>query len=316
MVDFGNLRPVSVREIWASEARDFTPWLASEIEQLAETLGMELEVIKTEEDVGDFKVDILAKEVGSGRNVVIENEFGSTNHNHLGQLLTYAAGLDAKVVIWVTETVRDEYRQALEWLNRHTNSDTDFFAVTVEVFRIDDSRPAFEFEAVVLPNEWGRRQRQSVDNVGVSPRGKAYQRFFQGLLDELREKHHFTGARVGQPQSWYAFSSGTAGVQYSAAFAQHDRVKAEVYIDQGDTERNKALFDRLHSQKETLERDFGEPLQWERLDHRRASRIAVYRAGSIDRIDVEGKEIQAWLVDHLLRLRRVLGPPISREAAL
>ncbi len=301
--------------MWASEARDFTPWLAANIRRLGETLGMELEVTRVEADVGEFRLDILAKDLGAGRNVVIENQFGPTDHDHLGKLLTYAAALDARAIIWLTETVREEHKQALDWLNRHTDAETHFFAVTVEVFRIDESRPALEFKAVVLPNEWGRQARSLAESE-VSPRGEAYRRFFQGLLDELREKHHFTGARVSQPQSWYAFSSGISGVLYSAAFARGNRVKAEIYIDQGDADRNKALFDRLHSQREALEQSFGEPLEWERLDHRRASRIAVYRPGSIDRAEAEGEEIRTWLVDRLLRLKRVFGSQISREAAL
>ncbi len=314
VTEFGELKAVPVRQVWPNEAHHFTRWLAKNIFRLGEAIGMELEVVKAESEVGDFSLDILAKDLGSGRLVVIENQYSSTNHDHLGKLLTYAAGHDAAAAIWIAEKIRDEHKAALEWLNRHTDVDTHFFAVTVEVFRIDDSRPAFEFKPVVLPNEWQRQARASAEG-DVSPRGEAYRKFFQGLLDELRQKHKFTGAKVAQPQNWYSFSAGMSGVSYGSSFAQGDRLRAEVYFGQSDAERNKDLFDRLHARKQDLEREFGEALEWERLDDRTASRVAVYRPGSIEADEQALRETRAWMVDRLLRFKRVFGPEVSREAA-
>jgi Domain of unknown function (DUF4268) len=311
MPDFGELTPVDIREVWANEAREFTPWLAENIERLGEALGMDLEVAAREADVGDFSLDLLAKDLGTGRPVVIENQFGATDHDHFGKLITYASGVDASAVIWLTESVRDEHRQALEWLNRRTDAEIHFFAVVVEVVRIDQSRPAVLFKPIVFPNAWQRVARETAER-RVSPRGEAYRRYFQVLIDELRERHRFTGARVGQPQSWYLFPSGVQGVNYGASFAQGGRLRVELYIDQGDTERNKALFDFLLGQKADIEHDFGEPLEWERLDDRRASRIAVYRAGQIDQPDDRLAEIRAWTVERLLHLKKVLGPRLTR----
>lgn len=312
VTEFGELRGVPVRQIWPNEAHDFTDWLAKNISRLGDAIGMELELVRAESEVGDFSLDILAKDLGTGRHVVIENQYSSTNHDHLGKLLTYASGHDAAAAIWIAEKVRDEHRAALEWLNLHTDVNTHFFAVTVEVFRIDESRPAFEFKPVVLPNEWQRQARSSTERE-ISQRGESYRKFFQELLDELREKHRFTGARVGQPQNWYAFSAGVPGVSYGSSFALGNRVRAEVYLDEGDAERNKAFFDRLHARKQDLEKEFGEPLEWERLDDRRASRIAAYRPGSIDQDEQALREIRIWIVDRLLRFKRVFGPELGRE---
>jgi hypothetical protein len=311
MPDFGELTPVDIREIWANEARAFTPWLAENIARLGEALGMDLEVVAREAVVGDFSLDLLAKDLSSGRHVVIENQFGATDHSHLGQLITYAGGIDAGAVIWLTETVRDEHRQALEWLNRRTDAELHFFAVAVEVVRIDQSRPAILFKPVVSPNEWQEIARETTER-RASPRAEAYRRYFQILLDELRDKHRFTGARAAQPQSWYLFPSGVQGVNYGHSFAQGGRVRAELYIDQGDAAKNKTLFDSLLSQREAIEREFKEPLEWERLDDRRASRIAAYREGSIDLPDGSLAEIRAWAVDALLRLKQVVGPRLPR----
>lgn len=310
MPEFGEMKPVDVRELWPHEAHAFTPWLAENIGRLSEALGMELEILGQEADVGDFSLDLLAKDLGSGRTVVIENQFGSTNHDHLGKLITYAAGLDATAVIWITEVVRDEHRQALEWLNRKTDAEIHFFAVVVEAHRIDESRPALIFRPIVYPNEWQRATRESAERQ-TSSRSEAYRRYFQTLIDELREQHHFTGARVGQPQNWYSFATGVPGFVYSASLAQGGRARTELYIDVGDVEENKAIFDHLLTQKDEITREFGEPLEWERLDDRRASRIAVYRQGRIDLPEDTLAEIRAWSIDRLLRFKRVLRPRLS-----
>jgi hypothetical protein len=313
MPDFGELKSVDIRKLWPHEARDFTPWLAENITLLSDALGMELEVTAREADVGNFSLDLLAKDLGSGRPVVIESQFGATNHDHLGKVIRYAAGVAATAVVWVMEAVRDEHRQALEWLNRRTDAEIRFLAVVVEVVRIDESRPAVLFKLVVSPNKWQRVTRETAE-WQASPRGEAYRRYFQILIDKLREQYRFTGARVAQPLSWYLFSSGVYGVNYGTGFAQGGRVRVEIYIDQGDAETNKAPFDALLTQKVDIEREFREPLEWERLDDRRASRIATYREGNIIQSEEKLAEIRGWAIERLLQLKRVLSPRLVRAA--
>jgi len=309
MTDFGEIKPVTIREIWPNEATDFTPWLMDNIDRLGQALGMELEIQDREVDVGDFSLDILAKDLGTGRTVIIENELKETDHDHLGKLLTYAGGFDAGVLVWIATQLRDEHRKALEWLNEHTGPDIDCFGVVIEVFRIDNSRPVFNFKPVVFPNEWqkdtGRRSSTK------SPKAEAYRNYFQGLIDELRTKHKFTGAKVGQPQNWYSFASGVNGIIFSNVFVQGGKVRAEVYIDFQDKEKNKDLFDKLIERKELIEKEFGSNLYWERLDDRRASRIAIYRGGDIDSSSATLDEIRSWSIDNLLRLKKVLLPKIK-----
>lgn len=161
----GRLEKVDLREVWANEARDFTPWLAREenISRLSEAIGIELEVEDTEKSVGSFSADILCQEANSDHRVLIENQFGKTDHDHLGKLITYAAGLDAVTIVWISSNIRDEHRAALDWLNDNTTKDIKFLGIEIELYRIGNSPIAPNFKIVSQSNEWTKTTRQSSD---------------------------------------------------------------------------------------------------------------------------------------------------------
>jgi len=306
----GRLLRVDPRAIWKHEAHDFTPWLVENIDMLGETLGMELEVIDREGDVGDFSVDILARDLGRDRVVVIENQLEATDHSHLGQLITYAAGLDATIVIWVSREFREEHRQALDWLNRGDGAETEFFGVVLELLQIDDSKPAVSFRLAASPNNWARRsKRGAVGGTGeeLSSKRSAYQEFFQHLIDELRDQHRFTNARAGQPQNWYSFSTGTRGFQYGMSFANGSQLRVEIYIDTGDRAKNERAYARLIADRETIEKEVGEPLRWEALEGKRGCRVACYAPGSIEDPAEAHEQYRRWAIQHLLKFKKVFG---------
>lgn len=308
MTEFGVLKKLDPRQAWPHEAADFSPWLAEHLAELGGALGMEIELQSREAPVGSFSLDLLARDVGRDRLVIIENQLEATDHDHLGKLLTYAAGFDAGVVIWIATEIREEHRQALDWLNQRTESGVEFFAVVLEMLQIDDSRLAYNFRPVAFPNSW---RKTNVPAGSASERGEGYRRFFQSLIDELREHHRFTGARAAQPTNWYSFASGIQGVTYGANFALGGRFRAEVYIDRGEAETNKALFAQLEKERNRIESEFGEKLEWEKLENRRACRIAVYRRGEIeDSADVL-ESIRQWAVERLLKLKTLFGPKIE-----
>lgn len=152
MLELGRLEQVDLREAWPNEAINFTPWLAENIDHLGDALGLDLEVREQEAAVGPFSLDLLVHDVNGDRPVVIENQLDATDHDHLGKLLTYAAGYDAHVVIWIGKTFREEHRAALDWLNSRTGESTSFFGVVVEVWRISSSTAAPHFSVVASPN--------------------------------------------------------------------------------------------------------------------------------------------------------------------
>jgi len=310
-MEFGKIERINLRDIWQKEAKDFTPWLADNIGALGEVLGMELELTDTEATVGDFSLDLLAKDLGSGHTVIIENQLTQTDHDHLGKLLTYAAGFSASIVVWIADIIRDEHKQTLEWLNQRTDEETQFFGVVVEVIKIDDSKPAYSFKPVVSPSEWQKSKKRQISGA-VSAKGEAYRNYFQSLIDELREKYKFTNAKIGQPQSYYAFSSGVSNIPFVASFAQGSKARTELYIDIGDGEKNKAIFDWLYEQKDDFHSKVGQELEWERLDDKRASRIAIYRDGSIQSNEEELMDIKAWHIENLLKFKKVFSSLLKK----
>ena len=305
----GAIEKVELATIWPNEATDFTPWLEENIAMLGDALGMDLAVRGREAPVGAFHLDLLAND-GSGRTVVIENQLRPTDHSHLGQLLTYMAGFDANVIVWIASEFRDEHAEALSLLNRRTGEDTEFFGVEIQLWRIGESLPGPHFNLVAVPNEWSKQPDRNVTEP-VSERNERYRDFFQGLIDTLREKHHFTKARKASPTNWYAFSTGYGLVKYGANFAMGGRARIELYIDSSERDWNKKLFDHFNGHQTDFESELGGPLEWERLDERKASRIAIVREGSIDDDADTLSEIHDWMVDRLLKFRDVFGPRLN-----
>ena len=304
-----NIDKVELRNVWANEAADFTPWLADNISELGTALGMELELREQEADVGGYSLDILASDLNRDRPVVIENQLETTDHDHLGKLLTYAAGFDANVVVWLTRQFRDEHRQALDWLNQRTGEDTQFFGVVVELWKIGESLPAPHFNLVAAPNDWRKEsisraaERKTPD---PSSKGERYRAFFQRLIDSLREDYKFTAAKRGQDQNWYSFSSGYGRLfKYSASFTRQNQARIEVYIDSGDAGENRSIFDSLKVHRGSIESDLGYALDWQPLEGKQACRIAADRDGTIDNSDDVLEDIRNWMAKTLLEFRNV-----------
>lgn len=290
-----------LRTIWQHEEKDFTPWLAQNISLLGESLGLDLEVISVEHGVGAFSLDMLAKDTGSGNIVAIENQLEITDHNHLGQILTYASGVDAKTVVWISKEVREEHRKAIDWLNQITSEEMEFFAVEIQLIRVDESHPAPFFKIKASPNDWSKEQKKKIiSTVGITDKQEYYQQFFTALLELVhKELPGITNSKKVNHDSWKSFPTGTSGYQYNLAFRSNNRFSCELYIDFGEKEKNEQRFDFLNEQKDEIEKGLGE-LSWERLNNRRACRIALY----IDYTNDE--EMLVWGIQKLKSFRDVL----------
>jgi hypothetical protein len=311
MATLGKLKIVDAREAWRHEAHQFTPWLASQIELLGDALGLDLEVEATEVSVGDFNVDIVARESGTGRRLIIENQLEGTDHSHLGQVLTYASGTDAQFVVWISTRFRDEHRQALDWLNSRTNEGIDFFGIEIELLQIENSPFAPHFKVVAQPNEWAKGVRQVGEASELNLR---YQQLLSDILARYkRVRPHDTSTSRVSPQNWLPFSAGRTGFGYVWSMASGRRFRVELYIDTGPT--SKGFFDQLYAQRDEIEAQLGQPVSWERLDKRRASRLAIYYQVKEPPPFEENEDLKAWGVDMMVRWTTVLGPRIKTLVA-
>lgn len=219
-------------------------------------------------------------------------------------------------MIWVSRDFREEHRLALDWLNRGHGATTDFFGVVVELLQIDASKPAVNFRPVAFPNDGSRGTSTSPRSGELSTKQERYRQFFHQLIDELREKHRFTNARAGQPQNWYSFSSGHSGFWYGVSFASGGRVRAELYLDPGDADRNHACLEELKEGSADIKREFVGPLEWEALKGKRACRVAAYRDGTIEDPEEKLEEHRTWAVEQMLKFKEVFDGRIQRLAIL
>ena len=306
----GRLTRIDARSVWVHEAHDFTPWLRDNIDALGEALGVDIEAISTEVPVGDFAVDIVGRTVPAGHIVIIENQLAPTDHGHLGQLLTYAAGSQAALVVWLAPRFRDEHRQALDWLNAHTSEGIDFFGVELELLTINDSIPAPHFKLVAQPNAWAKATRE-VTAPTPTERGLRYQRFFEAALAGFKQVRPgvTSASRVGT-NNWFTMSAGRSGIALNWSFSRQG-LSVELYIDTGDVASNKGLFDALHARREELGPALGPDVRWERLDHRQASRIAVYHeVPEVPPFD-ENSDLNTWAVTTMVRWSDALRPVVK-----
>lgn len=225
--------PVALREVWAHEALAFTPWLLANADALGEALDMDLEITTAEHPVGGFSLDLIAADRRSNELVIIENQIETTDHAHLGQLLTYAGGTDPVNIVWIAAEFRDEHRAALDWLNQRTDADTRFFGVEVRAVRIGDSLPAPLFHVVAKPNDWGksiRTQARSQEGV-ASEKNLLYATFWERYLTRVANEHpDWTRARKPPAQNWFPTPSGASHVQYTVSFGRRG-LQSELYFD-------------------------------------------------------------------------------------
>ena len=177
-MEFGELRDVAVTEAWPHEAHDFTPWLADNLELLTREIGIHLEAVDTEVSVEQFSADILAVNPVDDSRVLIENQYGSTDHDHLGKVLTYLAGLEAQTIIWIAQEFHEAHLSAIRWLNEHTTDPFAFFAVRLRLVQIADSPMVPRFEVVERPNNWNRRVRDLSGTSGLSETGQFRREFW------------------------------------------------------------------------------------------------------------------------------------------
>lgn len=305
-VVLGRLTPVLPRQVWKHEAYDFTPWLLANADVLGELLGMDLELHEAEHTVGDFSLDLLGKDVSTGETVIVENQLEQSDHLHLGQILTYAAGTDPVTIVWVNTGFRPEHRAALDWLNERTTEKTRFFGVEINVVRIGNSEPAPAFRLVAQPNDWEKVVRQTVTSVGASDREARYEAFWTLWRDAVREKHpSWSNSQRVPRQQWFQFSAGVSGVNIIQAFTRHG-LAVQFQFEGPDAEQNLARYRALESRREAIEAAYRAPLTWEPLESRKSARVAIYHDPGVITDTEAWDSYLTWFMEHTERLKHAV----------
>lgn len=312
----GRIEEVDLRNIWQDEAGDFTPWLAEHLDLLGEALHLNLDLVEAEGQVGPFAVDIVA-DAGSGV-VVIENQLQRTDHTHLGQLLTYAAGRDARVLIWITPEFRDEHRAALDWLNHWTPEEIEVYGVEVRAIRIGDSLAAPEFRAVAFPNSWSRGASSRTKSA-PSESKEQFRAFWQPLIDRARElglteRRNATGVSFQH----IAESAADRDVQYVVQLHSRSKnqVSAALDIRATDAERNRQILDRLQERRVKIEAGLDFEIDWDKPNRGRSQGIRIFGTGSLDDPPERQDEVRKWMLDTVIALKSALDPHLQRIVAV
>ena len=316
--EFGRLKEVDLRAAWESEATDFTPWLAKaeNLRLLGDTIGIELELESQEKGVGPFRADILCKDTSDGSWVLIENQLEKTNHTHLGQLITYAAGLNAVTIVWISEKFTEEHRAALDWMNEKTDEKIRLFGIEVKVFQIGNSAPAPKFEIISQPNDWTKTVQHAAESGREFTDHKLLQqKFWREFRQFMEEKESFVRCQKASPQHWLNHSIGRSGFHLASILSMWNSVtekkgaeiRSELYVTGASA---KADFVALESQKSDIEKALGFPLFWHNPENKHMCRI--YARKDINFVDEKNwPECFKWLKEHLEAMHKVLAPIIK-----
>jgi len=300
----GKLKKLELRDYWKHEALHFTQWLAEteNLSQLGDEIGLDITLIQTEARVGSFAVDILASEETTGKKIVIENQLEATNHSHLGQVLTYAAVLEAEYIVWVVREARDEHKQAIEWLNEHTDEKINIFLVQIELWQIGNSEPAPKFMIACRPNDWAKSVRSANTTSNELTETKLWQlEFWQQLRAYAATEKPPLKLRTPRPQHWYDVAIGRSDCHIGlTVMLSENKVGVELYIP-----NSKELFHALHSNRTEIEQKIGlGPLLWQELPEKKASRIRAYHSADLSPSNYEA--IFSWIVTTTLKFKSTL----------
>jgi hypothetical protein len=304
----GKLEKVELKTIWEHEAHNFTPWLAQKenLELLGNTIGIELELEAQEKNVGPFRADILCKNTADDTMVLIENQIAKTDHTHLGQLLTYAAGLQSVVIIWVASKFTEEHRKALDWLNEITDEKFSFFGLEVELWKIGNSPAAAKFNISSQPNNWSKtvaRAAKNLDNTETSETKGLQYRYWQNFIAYLENSSSTLRSQSPTPKHWLTFSIGRSGFHMNALLnTVANRVGVELVI--ADKDGEKSFYSLLAKDKEIIEKEMGSALEWrENREKNRSSILLFYNANPTNELDWQVQH--EWLQNTIERFDRV-----------
>ena len=280
MEKLGKLEKVKdLRSVWKHEANDFTTWLSEEenLNTLGEEIGIDIELLSTEAKTGSFSTDILAVEANTNNKIIIENQLEQTDHDHLGKIITYASGHDAKTIIWIVKEAREEHRQAIDWLNEHTDEEINIFLCRIELWKIEDSKTAPKFQIVSSPNNWTKAIKKGIDGELSSTKMLQYN-YWTKVKNEIDKKNFKFNSRKPYAQNFYNIAVGRTLANISLNInTKTPEIKVQIWIWD-----SKELFEYLQESKDEIESELGYKLEWISSENNKSSSIEIVKNADIN----------------------------------
>lgn len=305
------LKKVPLKEVWIHEARDFTTWLENNLDILSEQLGYHLSLVEREKPVGPFSVDIHA-EGPNGDSVVIENQLEKTDHDHLGKIITYLSNLNAKTAIWITSTPRLEHVNAINWLNEISPPGISFFLVKVEAYKIDGSDPAPLFTVICSPSEEARQIGKQKEHLAEGHLRRLRLEFWKGLLDRAKIKTDLHSNVSPSKDNWVAAGAGKSGMEWRYSITMDKGGAVELFISRPNKAETDEIFGKLLENRDMIDKEFGEPLVWDKVENRRVCRIeSLSNIGGLKDAPLWDR-IQDDMIDRMVRLEKTLKPMLLK----
>lgn len=321
IVDLSRLEKVDLRDVWQTEDQDFTPWLAQEhnIKLLGDTIGLDLEVEAQEKNVGPFRADILCKNTLDDSWVLVENQLERTDHTHLGQLLTYASGLNTVTIVWIAERFTEEHRAALDWLNEITDTTFNFFGLEVELWRIGDSPVAPKFNMVSKPNDWTKtisRAASRMQSDNLTDTKLLQLEYWTALREYIGKYSQVIKSQKPLPQHWTNFAIGRSYFHLVATANTWDKKISAILSLHGPDA--KPHFHLLHRDKieieEALGQDISQSLEWRENPDNKESQVLI--AANMDPTAKNQWDVQhKWLLETLETFHKVFAPRVKELRA-
>jgi hypothetical protein len=311
-MELGRLEKIDLRKQWKKEDTEFTPWLAREenIELLSEIIDINLEVQSQEENVGPFRADILCVDTATGNYVLIENQLEKTDHTHLGQLMTYAAGLDAVSIVWIAKKFTEEHRAALDWLNGITNDTFNFFGIEIELFKIGDSKPAPLFKLIAKPNDWTRSVRKSALSHSLTDTQLLQLEYWQAFKEYLKDKRSKIRTPKPLPQNYMNIAIGKSDFTLAAGTSARDNtLSVGLWLMGNNAKEN---FDALKNSSidksfEVIDKD----IQWTRRDDKKQSVVLLTQTGDMTNKN-QWNEQFLWLENYIMKFDKLFRPLLKK----
>lgn len=303
MKDIERINIHSLKEIFEGEASGFTPWLTKNIWVLSEKLNINISEAEREHKLETMKVDIVAKAGDDGdKSIVIENQFGDSDSDHLGKIITYAAHYKADFAVWIVEKARPEHVSAIQMLNN--SAKCGFYLLEATAVSIGGSKPGILFDIICEP---------TLEEAETSPKSQTELRLidFWTAFNDYANKNGADFQRMPQAYHWMNISTGTSKAHYDL-FIRKGSVSVRLLLDSNEKAENKKHYRMIEKDKDAINETFGKPLlQWNLAEDNKTSVIMStnYDNGGYEQNNWQ--PIFKWLLDTYKLMSNIFKPYID-----